>query len=275
MRKSNTGVQQSPQRARRKKKDLRRKKTDVMFLCVFVVALICFVVSAGALIRYYARSYHAEKDVVKVAEKIDETARGTVEETDPEGSEVVIDARYQKLYQENPDFYGWIRIDDTPVDYPVMYTPKEPEYYLHTNFEKEYEYSGLPFVDARCSVNPASENLIIYGHNMKSEKMFSAVEKYKDKSFYEAHPIIHFDTIYDGSADYRIVYVIKTDWFSELYDFIDAENDEAFDQIADQMKALSLYETGYDLSREDQLITLSTCEYSVENGRVLVIAKKI
>lgn len=261
---------------RRKKKEKRRSKTaNIIINCILVLALLCFAGSAGYLIKYYYTSYSAQKAISDVAQMIQiENAGETVVETDAKGEEVVIDAKYLDLYEKNHDFIGWIEVADTSLSYPVMYTPDDGEYYLHMNFDKEYDYSGLPFVDARCNVKDASENIIIYGHNMKSKTMFSTLEKYKDKSYLEEHPVITFDTIY-GSAQYEIAYVILPTSNSGVYDFIDAEDEEAFDNYIKELEVLKVYDTGVSLTREDKLITLSTCEYSQDNGRMVVIAKKI
>lgn len=261
--------------AKRKNKKTRKKAQSIIINCVLVIAIICFLVSAGYLAKYYYTSFSAQKAISEVADRIDiDVAGETVAATDAKGEEVVIDAKYLELYEENHDFVGWIEVEDTPLSYPVMYTPDDGEYYLHKNFDKEYDYSGLPFVDARCQVKDASENIIIYGHNMKSKTMFSTLEKYKDKSYLEEHPTVIFDTIY-GSAEYQIAYVVLPTSSSMIYDFIDAEDDAAFEEYVKTLESMKVYDTGVSIAREDHLITLSTCEYSKTNGRMVLVAKKI
>ena len=262
---------------RRKKK--KKRIINMIMNIVLVVSIICFVCSGAYLFKYFYTTYKAEKNVDALAEKIQVTAE-TVIETDASGETEVIEGRYLELYRENSDFVGWISIDGTSLNYPVMYTPEDNEYYLHRNFEKEYEYSGLPFIDARCTVKEPSQNIIIYGHHMNTDTMFTSLHEYKEKSFFEKHPLIQFDTIY-GQGMYQICFVILSKAYAEgeegfrYYDFIHCENEEAFHQTISELKKLSIYDTGVDVSMEDRLITLSTCEYSQENGRMAVIAKKI
>lgn len=189
-------------------------------------------------------------------------------------------SQYRVLHEENADLIGWIKIDDTPLDYPVMQNKNDKEYYLHRNFYGDYEYSGLPFLDIKCSLDPPSTNLIIYGHNMKSDAMFSCLTKYLDQAFYLEHPIIRFDTLYE-EGQYEIVAVIlsqvykKTDDIFKFYQFVQTADEKEYNTYIQNMKQLSLYDTGVTASYGDQLLTLVTCYYHTENGRLAVLAKKI
>jgi sortase B len=161
-----------------------------------------------------------------------------------------------------------------------MQNRKDGEYYLHRNFEKEYEYSGLPFLDKRCDLSLPSTNLIIYGHNMKSEAMFSSLLKYQKEEYFLKHPIIEFDTLYEQS-EYKIIAVMRSKVFKKsekafkFYEFVQADTEQEFDEFMKNMKSLSLYETGEDAEYGDQLLTLVTCSYHTENGRLAVLAKKV
>ena len=183
----------------------------------------------------------------------------------------------RNLYLENADMVGWILIEDTNIDYPVMQTPTDPTYYLKHNFEKAYSDLGVPYIQEDCDL-AASDNLIIYGHHIKGQKMFGALESYKDKDFYEEHKSIQFDTLTE-QAEYEIVAVFKTVAYSSegfrYYDFVDAEDEKAFDEYVSKCKEFALYDTGVTAEYGDKLITLSTCEYSAQNGRLVVVAKKI
>ena len=161
-----------------------------------------------------------------------------------------------------------------------MYNAEDPEYYLYRNFEKEDEKSGLPFLDERCDINLPSTNFIIYGHSMKNGTMFGSLLKYKNESYYKEHPIILFDTLYEQGR-YEIVSVLVTQIYKEdedafkYYEFINADTKEEFDEFISEVKRLSEYDTGVTAEYGDQLITLSTCEYSNEDGRLAIIARKI
>ena len=172
---------------------------------------------------------------------------------------------------------GWIAIDGTKLNYPVMQTKNNPNFYLKRNFEKEYSDLGVPYIQENCDILN-SDNLIIYGHHIKGGKMFGALESYKSKSFYEKHKTIHFDTLTE-QAEYEIVAVFKTVAYSaegyRYYDFVNAETEEAFAEYVAKCKELALYDTGVSAEYGDKLITLSTCEYSAQNGRLVVVAKKV
>lgn len=199
------------------------------------------------------------------------------ETTLPPETEPVLLEKYRSLYQENPDLAGWIKIEGTVIDYPVMYTPGDPEKYLHLDFYGNYSYAGIPFIDANCSMD--SDNLLIYGHNMTNGTMFRSITRYEQKNYWLEHPTIVFDTLYEEqeyevlAAFYDRVYYQNEDVF-KFYRFIDAEDEEVFDHAVNILKSKSIYDTGVTASYGDQLITLVTCTYHVENGRFVLVARK-
>ncbi|HIR00157.1 MAG TPA: class B sortase [Candidatus Scybalocola faecavium] len=264
----------------------KKKKRNWLLNIILVIAILCFLGSGGYLLKYYWDNWQAQKNIAALEDMIlpdDSVQAQTGEDGELEsgGSDrQTATNRYARLLEKNPDFIGWIQIPDTPISYPVMYTPQDPEFYLHRNFEREYEYSGLPFVDGNCSLDPRSTNVIIYGHNMKSDTMFSHLLDYRDEDFYKEHPYITFNTIY-GDGQYEIVSVILARALYEdedgfrYYGMIDPASQEEFDEYMENIHSLELYDTGVDAEYGDQLLTLSTCEYSQENGRLAIIAKKI
>lgn len=187
--------------------------------------------------------------------------------------------KYAALYQKNPDIIGWISIPGTVVDYPVMQTLTDEEYYIHRNFEKRDNDEGLPFLDIRCVLNQPSTNFIIYGHNMKNGHMFASLLNYASEDYYKEHTKIQFDTIYEEGS-YEIISVFATEIAYEnqetfrYYQFIHADSVLEFYNYIKEVKALSLYDTGVTADYGDHLITLSTCEYSMDDGRFVVVARK-
>lgn len=185
--------------------------------------------------------------------------------------------KYEDLYQENPDLFGWIQIDDTVIDYPVMRSEEDNEKYLYANFEGKYRFTGLPFVDNQCSAD--SDNLVIYAHNIKDGSMFRSLFKYEKESYWQEHPTIMYSDLYED-YEYEVLAVFydrvykKTEDVFKFYQFIDAENEEDFDYAIQQFKSKSLYDTGVDAQYGDKLITLVTCSYQVENGRFVVVARR-
>ena len=109
---------------------------------------------------------------------------------------------YAAVKEENPDFYGWLSVPDTVIDYPVMHTPSVPERYLRRAFDGSYSTNGVPFLDGACYEDCG--NLIIYGHHMEDGTMFADLLKYADQSFWQAHPVIRFDTT-EEIAEYEVL----------------------------------------------------------------------
>ena len=185
----------------------------------------------------------------------------------------------RNLYLENSDMVGWIQIEGTGIDYPVMRTPADPNYYLKHDFEKHYKDYGCPFMQADCDAQAPSDNLIIYGHNMKDGSMFADLAKYRSKDFWQAHKTVWFDTAL-GSSAYEIFAVIHTTVQADaadafpFYRFVDAASPEEFADYVSACKARALYDTGISAEYGDKLLTLSTCDNITDNGRWLVIAKQ-
>ena len=160
---------------------------------IFIIALLVFIGSAGYLGLHYFEGQQTENAF----------------------RQLTVDGGHDlaALHEQNPDIVGWIKIDDTRVDYPVMWTPDDPEFYLRRNFQKEDSVAGTPFLDA-ASTMPGSSNWLIYGHNMKNGTMFHDTLKYEDKAFYDGHKTIHFDTL-EGEGLYEIVAVCYTQIYEE------------------------------------------------------------
>ena len=240
------------------------------------ICIAAAVVLLGAAVFCGFQIYHHEafEQMAKLVEKAPEEA---IPEDTPvsEGEDVL--AKYRELYLQNEDMVGWISIAGTKLNYPVMQTTNNPNFYLKHNFEKACSDLGTPYIQENCNLLE-SDNLVIYGHHIKGGKMFGALEDYKAESFYEKHKTIQFDTLTE-QAEYEIVAVFKTVAYSSegfrYYDFVNAENEEAFDSYIAKCKELALYDTGVSAEYGDRLITLSTCEYSAQNGRLVVVAKKV
>lgn len=197
------------------------------------------------------------------------TSAPTEETAEPEKPQEPTGRDLSKLFAINGECIGWIGIPGTAVDYPVMHTPNVPQKYLRKNFYGEYSQSGVPFLDGRCC--PDSDNLIIYGHNMKNGTMFSNLRYYTDKTFCAEHPIIELETT-DGIKLYTIFSVLKTDTADEWYNFISAVGKDDFDRRVSETKARSLFKTDIIPAYGQQLLTLSTCYGSSKNSRLLVLA---
>ena len=186
---------------------------------------------------------------------------------------------YKNVYIKNKSVIGWITIDGTNIDYPVMQTVNN-EYYLNHNFDGKEDNNGSIFMDCNCNAMFRSTNLIIYGHHMKSGKMFGNLKKYESEDYCKEHNLIKFDTIYEKGL-YEVMYVFR-DTIKDAgnvgfkyYQFIDAASEEEFDSNMNAMAEMSLYDTGVTAKYGDQLLTLSTCNGSTSTARFVVVAKRI
>lgn len=202
---------------------------------------------------------------------------------------------YQALYEQNPDLIGWIKIENTKIDYPVMQTKEEPQYYLRRNFDEKYDSMGTPFADYRCEVlSPRSYNVIVYGHYTNSDAMFRWLLNYSYKPWYEKNKIIQFDALTEKGT-YEVVAAFyydaaetvlqcsgdeKNEESYEFYNYIELDDAEGFKRFKEQVVERKLYETETDFDENDELLTLICCapkEYSgmEEEGRFVVVAKKV
>lgn len=185
---------------------------------------------------------------------------------------------YEELYALNPDLVGWIRIDGTRIDYPVVQRPEETDYYLYRDFYGNASQWGCIYVREQCDVFRPSDNVVIYGHRMLDGAMFYDLVNYLKKSYWEEHPIIRFDTL-RGHHEYQIICVMKISANSHtgyaFHQFNDAATPEEFAEYWAKCQEHAIYDTGLDAQWGDKLISLYTCEYSQTNGRLVVVAKRI
>jgi sortase B len=211
------------------------------------------------------------------------TAQPTTEEATEEETTKAIEMldKFKKLYAENMDITGWLTIEGTPIDYPVMRGhSNDDEYYLYRNFYQNEDDYGSLYVRHKADVFTPSTNFIIYGHDMKDGSMFGTLKKYKDEEYYRQHPIISFDTLYE-TREYEIISVFLSQVYNseddvfKYYEFYNASTEDEFYEFYNNVKALALYDTGVEAAYGDTFLTLSTCSYQVEDGRLVVVAKLV
>ena len=184
------------------------------------------------------------------------------------------------LYAENSDFVGILEVVDTDINYPVMQTVNDPEYYLRRDFYGESSTAGTLFVDYRCDIVNPTTNTIIYGHNMRSGTMFGGLKRYLDYDYYQSHKTIIFKTLYE-EQEYEIVGVglsevgYSDDDTYKYYDFIDAVTGDELQEFLDNIQSLSVYDETIDITSSDKILTLSTCNTYKENGRMFIVAKRV
>lgn len=267
----------------------------------FLIAIfaIIFLISAFMVGSYFFESTKAQSDydeITQLMENGKHQAQSTVpfippvqnipeipDSTDPDTpvettATPTILPEYAALYLQNDDMVGWIEIEGTKLNYPVLQTPDEKDFYLHRDFNKENSKHGAIYVQENCDVWTPSDNVVIYGHNMKDGSMFATLLKYRKQEYWEEHRFIRFNTLLEQHT-YEIVAVFKTTaTIGKGFDyhlFVEAENEEEFHDYMKKIRELSYYDTGVDAEYGDKLITLSTCEYTLTNGRLVVVAKRI
>lgn len=291
----------SNQKSNNPKKSKNAKKKRLIYnICIILLAFI-FVGSAAYLIKYFWESKKSEERVDELKELIVEDDSDKYSDSNlntdssgqnsSNGNSVKIDEfldvdgtlvlkKFKKLYEMNHDFVGWLTINDMVIDYPVVQRMDENEYYLHKDFDGNYSAAGTLFIDNNCDAAKPTSTLLIYGHNMQSGKMFHTLVNYEKEDFYKQHKYIQFDTIY-GTGTYEVIAAFRSKIYDEDYEgfkyyrFFDAKTAEEFDEYIKNCKALTPYTIATSAEYGDALITLSTCEYHVTDGRYVVVAKKI
>lgn len=283
---------------------MRPEQRNVKKFIGFVLLILCVLTmgySAWRLIGYNLESRQSERTVEELTalrvEAMETPMREEPRIEAPRGSEKPlpgappatlppmkqdedrqeVSAGLLALREKNVDCIGWITIEGTPIDYPVMYRPNQADYYLHRDFYGNPSSAGSVYLAEICDPE-ASDNLILYGHHMNSGKMFAALERYKKKSFYDEHRCIRFETLH-GRETYEVIAALTTPVYTghdfAFYRFATAKDAGEFDAYVAQCQARALYDTGRTAAYGDRLLTLATCEYSQKNGRMLVIAKRI
>lgn len=191
--------------------------------------------------------------------------------------------QYASFHRQYPDLFGWLKIPGTEIDHPVMQSDDEVRgeryFYLHRDYTGKKTEAGSLFVEQTSSCFPQDFNTVIYGHNMSNGHNFGMLEQYKDADFFDKHPMLQYDTIYE-TGTYQIAAVLITRILYQdeegfrYYRFYNYDSQEEFQACVDFIQENQLYETGVDLEYGDRLVMLSTCEYSCPNGRLVVVAKK-
>lgn len=254
-------------------------------IAVFAVA---FCVSVYMLLSYQKQSNDNAQLYGELSELVEQVRQTipteTAETAVPEGTapteptEPTVLPEYAPIYALNDHLVGWITIEGTRINYPVLQTPEQKNFYIDHNFEGKPSKYGAIYAQETCDVFAPSDNVVLYGHRMNDGSMFADLLKYKDKTFYESHKYIQFDTLYSRQT-YEIVAVfqiksVNSNMF-QYHQFVDFEYESQFNTFMNRVDLLKLYDPGTTAYFGDELLTLSTCEKAYSNGRFVVLAKKI
>lgn len=253
-------------------------KKILKHLCSLVI-LVCGAVVVLLLFRLYQKEHAYKKGqqgIEALREQIQVFEETKEEEPDPETEEDRRFQGYEALHSENPDMAGWIRIDGTVIDYPVMHTPEDPEFYLYRDFQKAESAYGMIFIDGECRLDGTSPNLLIYGHHMRNGSMFAGIQDYDSRDFWQEHPLIQFDTLTESGC-YQVIGAFKRpagELDESFKKMLLAETEEDYNRLLSYIKQWNFYDTELQASWPEPLITLTTCEYTQKDGRFFVVAKK-
>ena len=250
-------------------------KTNNKLKKILLITLIVILVLGILYISYYLyQNYKNKKDNTEILNniKIDETQ---ITETKTERM-----LKLEELQKENTEIIGWLEIEGTNINYPVMQTDNN-DYYMNHNYKKEYSAPGSLFLDKDFDLENGSSNYLIYGHRNKNGLMFEDLLKYENQNFYNEHKKVKFttneeDSEYEILAVFysRLYYNSEKDVFRYYY-FVNAKNEEEYNDFVSNAKKASIYDTNVTAKYGDQLMTLSTCAYHTEDGRFAIVCKKI
>lgn len=216
-------------------------------------------------------------ELAKLAEHEGAAESGLTGTDGKESGDQAKQSRYAVIAGQNPDFAGWLKIDRTVIDYPVMYTPEDVQYYIRRDFYGKESVSGTPFIGDHCNVD--SQGMIIYGHNMKNDTIFGALDEYADRDYWREHPVIRFSTVeeereYEVFAAFRTRLLYENEEGFRYYEYVGDLTEETFGEFVEQAEAAALYDTGIRPEYGDQFLMLSTCSYHTKNGRFVVAARR-
>ena len=255
-----------------------------IYIIVIMLLITTIAISSFFLLKQVLQEQKQDKEfeqleeIINIPNEEDITSNDKTKDNKKNSNNKNTKIDLQKLKSINSDIVGWIKIDGTNINYPIM---QNEDYYLRRNFYKQYSTYGTPFIASYCELNK-SDNSIVYGHHMNNHKMFADLEYYKNKSFYNNHKYIKLYTLEDGKTienTYEVIVAFKTVAYSNkgfnYSSFYNANTRLEYCDFISKCKELELYSTNNSAVYGDKLLTLSTCEYSQKNGRMVVIAKKI
>ncbi len=250
------------------KKKKTRKIKKIIFTIIFLALLAC-----ACYFGYNTYIKAKDKNVIN-----DVQDYMNLKENTQIGEEQI--NKISELKKQNQDIIGWIAIDDTKINYPLLQN-EDNNYYLNHDYRNEVNNYGSIYLKNICDINDNNSNLVIYGHNMNNGEMFNNLLKYKDEEFYKNHDTVKLITE-NESREYKIIAVFTSRIFYKneknvfrYYNEIELDSEEKYNNFVQNAKNIQLYDTGIDANYGEQLLTMITCEYSQDNGRMVVVAKRV
>uniref|UniRef100_UPI004055A8EC class B sortase n=1 Tax=Acetatifactor sp. TaxID=1872090 RepID=UPI004055A8EC len=256
------------------------KKGKIIAVIVAVIVVIGICVVGFSVYAAYRAEQVSEQKMEELRIKKENVSEPIIEDG-KEDEEPLIPNPYADIFAQNEDMVGWLHIEGTNIDYPVMQTMEDENYYLRRDFNGNDDTAGCLLLDTDSSLNAeGTTNQIIHGHNMKTGIMFGELDLYEEEAYCKEHSRIQLITK-EEERTYEVIAVFysqvyySTDLVFKYYNFFEADTEQKFQYFYDNIKELSLYDTGVEAEFGDRFITLSTCSYHVEDGRFVVIGKEV
>lgn len=255
-------------------------KENIIYKIIYFNSILLIVLSTIYIVKFFSIKKEAIEERNLLNEiKINENIQLTKVENEQQAKENERIKQVKTLKSENSDIIGWIEIENTKINYPVLQSTDD-EYYLTHNYKKEKTEKGSIFLSKDYNWDRPSDNLQVYGHNLGNGEMFQELLKYTDEKFYKEHPNIRFTTANEDSI-FEIIAVFKSKVYYKsdkdvfrYYYFINAETEKEYNEFVENAKKASLYKINATAKYKEQLMTLSTCSYHTEDGRFVVVARK-
>lgn len=274
-------------------KKISKSKRKIIYYSIYTILTLLIILSIIYIANYFLSKKQAIqesqlldkieidenqlKEVNETTEEANITTQENIEETTKQETERIL--KVQKLQEENSDIVGWLEIEGTSINHPVL-QGTDNEYYMTHNYKKQKSKKGSIFLTKDYDWSIPSSNFLIYGHNLNNGTMFQELLKYAKEEFYKEHSIIRFTTNKED-AEYEIISVFKSRVYYKTeknvfryYFFVNAKSEAEYNEFVQNAKKASLYDIDKTAQFGDQLITLSTCSYHIEDGRFAVVGRK-
>ncbi|WP_155592068.1 class B sortase [Lysinibacillus cavernae] len=242
-----------------------------------------FLFSAFSLAKYLYTYYETSKSLKEVQAIYQATLTAIEEQpsdqivenqmTDGE-STLSIRPQFNELLAINPNIVGWISVDGTKLNNPILQADNN-DFYLNHNFKDQESRAGSVFMDYRNNTLDMNQNTILYGHAMKNDTMFGSLNNYLKQDYVDEHPIIYLDTLYEGyDIEVFAAYETTIDFYYIETDF---KSREAYQQFLEEVQERSSIQMNVGISPDDKILTLSTCKDSVmsDDHRFVVQGKLV
>ena len=246
---------------------------------IYILLVIVFLVSIIYIINYFINIEKSKTEIEDIRKIMDNNSEIKEENNTPSEKTNYKIENLKKIREQNNEIIAWINIEGTEINYPILQTDNN-EYYITKNYKKQYDMNGSIFLDYRYNLEKPSDNFLVYGHNNNNGLMFDNLLEYEDESYYKMHPIINLTTLEEDET-YKIIAVFKSKAYEKIennefiyYNYVDFEKDEQYYDYIEKCKERSLYKIENNINYREKLLTLSTCEYSRDNGRFVILAIK-